>query len=196
MVGPAPPPLLPPAGPGAPPGIPPGGAPPLAWYSLVMIGLHIFSSSLRLSSNSSFSARVLASSQVITYSHQKNTWLYIGQRRAGYFPTRRLTKAISYGRETVYSDSHDNFCNYDNYLFLTNCVHGNRHIPDWHPNQLVYLLSNWCLIVSMYFYEPTFTYRMSIITDESACLLQKLICYYALPYQIAVSFVITTTNPK
>ena len=58
MVGPPLPPVggAPPA-PGAPPvGSAPGGAPPAAWYSLVMMGLHTPSSSFCLSANSSFSA--------------------------------------------------------------------------------------------------------------------------------------------
>ncbi len=56
MVGPEDPPApgAPPA-PGKPPGIP-SGIPPVLWYSLVMIGLHNFSSSFCWCSNSSFSA--------------------------------------------------------------------------------------------------------------------------------------------
>lgn len=46
---------LPPAPPGIPPGIPPG-MPPAPWYSLVMMGLHTFSSSFCWCSYSSFSA--------------------------------------------------------------------------------------------------------------------------------------------
>merc|ERR1719460_3177205 len=60
---PPPPPAAPPKS--APPGIPPSGMPPppAAWYTFIMMGLTMPSSSFCLASNSSFSASWFLSSQ-------------------------------------------------------------------------------------------------------------------------------------
>ncbi|KAF9802660.1 hypothetical protein SFRURICE_011671 [Spodoptera frugiperda] len=74
-LGPAPPPGAAPPAPGAPPGnpgMPPGippGIPPAPWYILVMMGLHIPSSSFCLCSYSSLSASWLESSHLMVSLH-------------------------------------------------------------------------------------------------------------------------------